>query len=222
MSDDDSGGPLDPSGPADPWAGRRTGRLPLLRPADLDDAQRSVHDAVAGSPRASGPFRVVDDEGRLLGPFNALLHCPAIGQAVQQVGGALRFGGALPARTRELVICTVAAHWGSEYEWYAHSRVAVQVGVSPAELDEVRAGQVPEPIDPADEAALRLTRALLRDRVVADETYAHARTHHGDAGVVELCVLVGYYQLLAGLLAAVDVGAPGDTAEPSPQTERTT
>ena len=192
----------------------RVGRLPLLRPAELDDAQRAVHEAVAAGPRASGPFRVVDDDGRLLGPFNALLHSPDVGLAVQELGARLRFAGSLSARVRELVICAVAAHWGSEYEWYAHSRVAAQVGVGPAELVAVRAGRTPDGLDPAEEAAFRLAWSLLRDRAVDDDTYAHARAHHGEPGVVELCVLVGYYQLLAGLLAASDVGAPEGTSGP--------
>lgn len=110
------------------------GRFPLLAPDALMDAQRAVYDAAAGPPRANGPFVVVDDDGHLAGPFNALLYSPDIGQAVQALGAALRSGGTLSGRTRELVICAVAAELDSDYEWYAHSRVALSVGVCPAEL----------------------------------------------------------------------------------------
>ncbi|HZI97637.1 MAG TPA: carboxymuconolactone decarboxylase family protein [Actinomycetales bacterium] len=191
----------------------REGRLPLLAPETLDDGQRAVYDAITGGPRAGGPFRVVDDQGRLAGPFNAMLHAPAIGQAVQQLGAALRFSGVLPARTRELVICAVAAHWDSDYEWYAHSRVAASVGVTPSELAGLRDRRAPAGLAPGEAAALGLALSLLADRAVDDGTYAAAQTHHGHAGVVELALLVGYYQALAGLLATADVPAPLDHPE---------
>jgi 4-carboxymuconolactone decarboxylase len=187
------------------------GRLPLLDPANLDPAQREVYDAIASGPRAGGPFSVVDGAGRLLGPFNALLHQPTIGAAVERLGSALRFSGALHARTRELVICAVAARWDSEYEWYAHSRMAREVGISEDELTEVAAGRLPTGLTDGESAALRLATGLLHDHAVSAEVYADVVAHHGEPGLVELCAVVGYYQLLAGLLAAADVGAPDQT-----------
>lgn len=190
------------------------GRFPLLTPDVLTDAQRALYDAVAGPPRANGPFLVVDDEGHLAGPFNALLYSPNIGQAVQALGAALRFGGSLSDRTRELVICAVAAELKSDYEWYAHSRVALSAGISPAELESVRAGQIPDAVGPDERAALSLAISLLRDGVVSAEVHAEVLKYLGHPEVAELSVLVGYYQTLAGLLAAADVRAPLD---PNPQ-----
>ncbi len=187
------------------------GRIPLLAPDALTDAQRALFDAVAAPPRTDGPFVVVDDDGHLAGPFNALLYSPAIGQAVQALGAALRFGGTLPGRTRELVICAIAAELTSDYEWYAHSRVGLTVGVSPAELASLRAGQIPDAVSPDERAALSLASALLRDRVVSVNVHAEALTYFGHPGVVELAVLVGYYQTIAGLLATADVRAPVDS-----------
>jgi 4-carboxymuconolactone decarboxylase len=189
------------------------GRLPLLEPGVLDAAQRDLYASIAQGPRALGPFSIVDSAGRLAGPFNALLHSPAIGSAVEQLGAALRFGGDLDARTRELVICTVAAHWESAYEWYAHERVAREVGVRAAELEAVRAGGVPDGLPAAEAAALALASALLRERTVRPELYDLVVDHHGPSGLVEICTVVGYYQLLAGLLAAADVGVPEDHDE---------
>jgi alkylhydroperoxidase family enzyme len=189
------------------------GRLPLWEPGTLDAAQSALYESIVDGPRATGPFSVVDPRGRLLGPFNALLHAPSIGVAVERLGTALRFGGTLEPRTRELVICTVAAHWGSDYEWYAHSRVAREVGVSEAELQSVRERAIAPGLADAEEAALRLATALLRDRRVGGDLYDAVVAHHGPAGLVEICTVVGYYQLLAGMLAAVDVGAPSEGAE---------
>lgn len=195
------------------------GRLPLLDPATLDRAQRKVYDSIASGPRALGPFSVVDDAGRLTGPFNALLHHPTIGAAVEQLGSALRFSGSLDARTRELVVCAVAARWDSRYEWYAHSRMAREVGVTDEELAEVADGRIPAGVSAGESAALQLATGLLREQAVLPEVYTPVVETHGEAGLVELCTLVGYYQLLAGLLAAADVGAPDEGTRPGPKVQ---
>lgn len=187
------------------------GRFPLLDPARLDPAQRALYESIARPPRTEGPFLVVDDAGHLAGPFNAMLHSPAIGAALESLGSSLRFGGALPDRTRELVICAVAADRESDYEWYAHRRVALEVGVDEDELAALARGELPPSLSSAESAALDLTTALLAGRAVPGVVHAEALAHHGHAGITELTVLVGYYQTLAGLLAVGDVPAPPTT-----------
>lgn len=191
------------------------GRFPLLEPAELDEAQRALYDIITDSPRKDGPFLLVDDDGRLAGPFNAMLHSPAVGEALQSLGSSLRFAGHLPARTRELVICLVAATLDSDYEWYAHSRVAREVGVDAEELAVLRRGELPPSLSHAEDATLDLAAALLRGGRIEDEVHARALPHLGHAGITELTVLVGYYQTLAGLLAVGAVPAPAQDPRPS-------
>lgn len=190
------------------------GRFPLLAPGALSGKQRNVYDAVAGPPRGDGPFLVVDDDGHLAGPFNALLYSPDIGHAVQALGATLRFGGTLPDRTRELLICAVALELDSDYEWYAHSRVAAVVGIMPEELDGLRTGK-PIALDSAEQAALSLAQAMLRGNTVDAGIHADALSHYGHDGVTEIAVLVGYYRMLSGLLAVGDVPAPDQQADTS-------
>ncbi|WP_426977547.1 carboxymuconolactone decarboxylase family protein [Pseudarthrobacter sp. O4] len=203
-------------GEAGPAGAPRGGRFPLLAPDELSDQQHDLYGAIAGPPRGNGPFSIVDGSGRLAGPFNALLHSPAIGNAVQALGAVLRFGGSLPDRTRELVICAVAAELESAYEWYAHSRVATSMGISGTELKKLHDGEIPDTLTADESAALGLTRALLRGTVVGQEIHATALEHFGHGGITELSVLVGYYRLLAGILAAGDVPVPPTaTGEPA-------
>lgn len=189
------------------------GRLPLLAPADLAPAQSRLYEEIVAPPRGTGPFLVVDSRGLLAGPFNALIYSPIIGQAVQALGSALRFGGALPDRTRELLVCLVAAEARCPYEWYAHSRVAATVGVTTAELNALSAGAVPDTVSAAEASVLRLVLALVREGAVGPAIYADALAHHGRSGLVEATTLVGYYQLLASLLIVFDVPAPAGSKE---------
>jgi 4-carboxymuconolactone decarboxylase len=100
-------------------------RLPHYRPSELDDAQRDLYDAITGGPRAAKPrpFPLTDAEGRLNGPFNAMLAAPPLGQALQRLGAAVRYETSLSARVREMAILAVAAHWDSAFERYAHEAV---------------------------------------------------------------------------------------------------
>jgi 4-carboxymuconolactone decarboxylase len=189
-------------------------RFPLLQPASLDQNQRSLYEEITAPPRANGPFRIMYDDGALAGPFNALLHSPAVGHAVQALGAALRFGGTLPDRTRELVICAVAVALDAEYEWYAHSRVALTAGVTAAELSQLRSGALPENASDYESAALLFTGALLRETGIPDMLHAQTLEHLGHQGIVELTVLVGYYRTLAGLLAVADAPVPADSISP--------
>ncbi|MEV6625768.1 carboxymuconolactone decarboxylase family protein, partial [Amycolatopsis sp. NPDC051114] len=84
-------------------------RLPRLSPADLDDDQRALREAITGGPRAGGPFPLTDAAGALTGPFNALLFAPPAGQALQRLGAAVRYETAIGDRARELAILAVAA-----------------------------------------------------------------------------------------------------------------
>jgi len=121
-------------------------RIPKLEPAALDEDQRALYDAIAGGRRAQGPqlFRLADSEGRLEGPFNAFLLQPRLGSALQALGSAVRYDTGLDDRCRGIAILIVAAHWESEFEWYAHEAVGRSVGLGDAELAAVRDGRYTE------------------------------------------------------------------------------
>lgn len=199
-----------------PHQGERAGasRFPLLDPLVLSGDQRALYEAITGPPRDTGPFLVVDGDGHLAGPFNALLYAPALGGPVEALGAALRFGGTLAARTRELVICAAAAEMESDYELYAHSRAAAAAGITSLELGHLTSGRTPPGLTAPEQAALALAWALLRGTTVSAEVHSGALRHFGHAGVAELAILVGYYRLLAGLLAAGATEAPSPGQEP--------
>jgi 4-carboxymuconolactone decarboxylase len=136
-------------------------RIPKLEPAALDEDQRALYDAIAGGRRAQGPqlFRLADSEGRLEGPFNAFLLQPRLGSALQALGSAVRYDTGLDDRCREIAILIVAAHWESDFEWYAHEAVGRSVGLGDAELAAVRDGRYTELTAARDGRYTELTAA---------------------------------------------------------------
>src|SRR3954471_12383376 len=118
-------------------------RLPALNPDDLDHEQRDVYEAIVGGPRPKNVFSFVDDEGRLPGPFNAMLYSPAVGGPLQELGAALRFRTSFTKREREIATLVLAAHARSDYEGYAHERIGRRAGLTDAELTALRTGAEP-------------------------------------------------------------------------------
>ncbi|GAA0251051.1 carboxymuconolactone decarboxylase family protein [Cryptosporangium japonicum] len=175
------------------------GRLRRFSPDDLDDEQRALHRAVTGGRRAAGPqaFALVDDQGRLTGPFNAMLLSPPVGAALQSLGEAVRYESGLSDRTRELAILAVAAHWDSTFERESHEAVGRRAGLTEDELAGVRAGTEPGSLSADELGALRVTRTLLAEQRLDDARYAAAVTSLGERGLFELTTIVGYYGLLA-------------------------
>jgi hypothetical protein len=107
-----------------------TGRLPLLAPEAPTGEQREVYDAVAVGPRAAGSsFGIMDKAGRLLGPYNAMLHSPAVGMPLQELGAAVRFRSGFSPREREIAILLVAKRWRSDFVWYAHKDRVADAGL---------------------------------------------------------------------------------------------
>lgn len=171
-------------------------RQPSFRPDDLDSAQQALYRAITQGPRAQGAFRMVDDAGVLQGPFGGFLLAPAVGDALQQLGAAIRYRTGLTDRMRELAILTVAAHERSSFERHAHEAVGRAVGLTEQELRAIRDGR-PVPLDDVDEiATVELTRALL-DGDVDDDLWQRRAVSVGAPRVFELIALVGYYSALA-------------------------
>ncbi|CAN5677801.1 carboxymuconolactone decarboxylase family protein [soil metagenome] len=173
-------------------------RQPRLLPGSLDGDQAALYDAITQGPRSKGPqlFALTDGDGALVGPFGGFLLSPLLGEALQQVGAAVRYRSALSDRVRELAILVVAAHWHSPFETMAHEAVGRACGLTKDEMAAIRLGGVTGLHDPAEAAAVRLVRAMLGGDV-DDETWAACVPPLEPATVFELTTLVGYYSTLA-------------------------
>ena len=182
-------------------------RLPFITGEDLDPDQQEVWDNVTNGRRGDAS-RLINEAGGLVGPFNAPLHAPGTGKRVVALGEALRFETEIDNRLLELAVCTVGAHWRSNFEWFAHSRMAKEAGISEEAVAAIERGEEP-PLDKADEQAVyALTRGLLTDGRVSDEVYHAAQGHVGDRGMVELTQLIGYYCLVSLTLNTFQIELP--------------
>lgn len=182
-------------------------RLEPVPPTEMDPAQTALYASITSGPRAQGPqhFDLTREDGALLGPFNALLLSPDLGATLQEVGAAIRYRSALSARTREIAVLTVAAHWDCAFERMAHESVGLAVGLTLDEMSRIRSGVVPPLEDPGERACAHLVRAMV-DGDVDDDAWAAWADTVGNAAVFELTTLVGYYATVALQMRVFRVG----------------
>ena len=192
-------------------------RLPYLTPAELTDRQEDLYAAITtgsrGNPQRPGGGLARDD-GALVGPFNAMLHAPEVGDLVQQLGAALRHQNSVPRHLIELAIIITAREWSAQFEWWAHARMAGEAGIDASIIAAIQARETPPFAKPDEATVYRFCRELLETRRVSDKTYAALEATVGAQGVVELTALQGYYGLISMLLNVVQVPLPEGLAEP--------
>jgi 4-carboxymuconolactone decarboxylase len=179
-------------------------RLPYLRRDELDATGQHLWDNIVESRGAN----LVNEHGGLYGPFNALVHAPAVGGPVVELGRILRFETSIERRLSEVAIITVGARWKAEFEWWAHARMAVEHGVPDAVVDAIGRDETP-PFESDDERAVHAVARQLMDTGQVDEVaYGAARDLLGEEGLVELVALCGYYTLVSFLLNTFAVPLP--------------
>jgi 4-carboxymuconolactone decarboxylase len=175
-------------------------RLPAVTKETMKPEQLDLFGKITSGPRSKGrnAMDFMDRDGGLIGPFNAYLYTPKIGDAAQTLAGLLRFDSMLPGDLREIAICAVGQHWQADYEFYAHAKVARNEGVDEATIEALRQGK--PPADPKHAAIAGFVREMLAERKVSDATYAAAHAILGDQGMVELVLLAGCYCMVSANL----------------------
>jgi 4-carboxymuconolactone decarboxylase len=186
-------------------------RLAVLSSEQMTPEQIDLYRRILSGPRGQGRRAVplANGAGGLAGPFNAMLYAPAVGQALQELGVAIRFRTGLAPRIRETAILMVAQAWHSDYERAAHEPAGREAGLSDAELEALRTGADPGFTDEQERVAHAAVRSLLAPADLTDAEYATAIAVLGEQALFEISTLVGYYATLALQLRVFRVDPPG-------------
>lgn len=119
--------------------------------------------------------------------------------------GALMPGGTLPRDEAELVILRVAHNTGSDYEWVQHERLAQRAGLSADQVARVRNGTEAPGWSLRQELMLRAADELHADRRIGDALWSELAREYDERELIELCLLVGHYEMLAMTLNTLRV-----------------
>lgn len=171
-------------------------RVPPLDPADRDERTEEL---LAG-------LRVPGREGRDMNIFATLAHHPRLLKRWSQFGGVLLYKGELPPRERELLILRTAWHCNADYEWGQHVRIGLQAGLTADEIAAVTTADVADAAwSPADAALLQAADELHADAHISDATWAALAERWTTPQLIEVCMVVGQYHLVAFTLNSLGV-----------------
>ncbi|KAK4541624.1 hypothetical protein LTR36_007768 [Oleoguttula mirabilis] len=154
--------------------------------------------------------------GALIGPWGIHLHTPRLGRALMDFTTALRELPELKAKTREIAILTVCVRERAFYEVYAHSRVALLLGLTDQELNMLVYGLCPESLTGEEKAAYDVARELCTSSgPIAQLTWDTAVVQLGRDGALALVQHIGHYRYLATIERGFDAQVPaeGDRVE---------
>ena len=149
--------------------------------------------------------RIKAERGKVLNLYRMLLHSPPVADGWRAFLTAIRQQCQLPGRYRELAILQVAVLNGADYEFNAHVPFALKDGVTPAQLDDMRAGRTPGDFTDADLAVLDCTNAMTRNIQVPEEVFAAVRKHFSDRETMELVATIAAYNTVSRFLVAIQV-----------------
>jgi alkylhydroperoxidase family enzyme len=137
--------------------------------------------------------------------FTTLAHHRRLFRRWLPLGGLLLLRGDLPRRDTELLILRTASNCGCWYEWVQHADIARSHGLTGELVDEVRDWPASDVWSPRQRDLLAAADELHRDRVITDATWARLATELRDTELIELCFLVGHYEMLAMTLNSLGV-----------------
>lgn len=155
------------------------------------------------------------ERGHIEGMYGALMNHPELTEMISALGGYLRFGHSrLPADVRELAILWVGRQAGAAYEWVQHEPYALRAGVPEEVIEDLRAGQKPAGLTPLQKNALAALQYVMDKKPIPSDLQDELIKELGVEGLIELVVLHGYYQMIAGVIFAFDVPLPTGSSDP--------
>ncbi len=150
--------------------------------------------------------------GVVPGPHRIWLANPTLSKTIVPTGEYYQKQSTLTKAEIEIVTNLVNARWLSAYASYEHEKIGEAQGhLDPAKVQRLIAGLPVSFDDPREDIVYQVAYALVQPRPVSLGLYRNARERIGDAGLVDVTVLIGWFTMVCMTLAAFDVPADADT-----------
>ena len=114
-------------------------------------------------------------------------------------------GGQISRYETELVIVRVAHLRQCRYELDHHIRLGRRAGVNEEIVERIFEGPEAAGWTDRERALLVAVDALVRDKDIGDRAWADVSRHYTEPQLVELCFLVGHYEMLATMIRTLRI-----------------
>jgi 4-carboxymuconolactone decarboxylase len=146
-----------------------------------------------------------------LNVFRMMVHAHSAFPGAIELGAAILGRLELDAAVRELAILQTARCSGSEYEWNQHTDAARAVGVTEPQIHSLSHESITADLfSDRERSALAVAGSLVAAGDIPDDVFEAARACFPPRQLVELILVVGFYQMLGGLVRGlrVELDAP--------------
>lgn len=144
--------------------------------------------------------------GQVPGPHKIWLANPQLSRTIVPTGAYYQRQSTLTKAEIEITTNVVNGSWRTAYANYEHEIIGVDAGgLAPQQVQALIAGLATSFADPRQQVVYELSCALIAARVVPVGLYRRARDLLGDAGIVDVTVLLGWFTAVCLTLAAFDV-----------------
>ncbi|MFI4981510.1 MAG: carboxymuconolactone decarboxylase family protein [Nevskiales bacterium] len=156
------------------------------------------------APETRAAFaKVAASRGWVSNLMRAMAHAPEALQHYSALGHYGRYGSDLTEVQRELVIVITVR--GVEYGWTHHSNLARQIGITGAQLSEIKAGRTPATMGAAERALSDYVFAFSACAGVPDALLKATLAHFSPRQVTDIGLLSAYYIAAGALIIGLSV-----------------
>jgi len=163
-------------------------RVPPLRPDERDERQAAL----------------IAQAGAELGIYATLVRSPDVFADLLPFGQRLMRLSTIEPRARELLMMRVAWRCRAPYIWTHHEVIGRTAGLTDDDLTALAADGIDDR-DALRAVLLRAADELVADHRLSDPTWSDLSERYPTAQLIELCLLVGQYVMLAGTLNSLGV-----------------
>lgn len=157
-----------------------------------------------GPPETREAFRkVAASRGFVSNLLRSLGHAPQGLSLYTALGHYGRYGTELTEVQRELVICLMGRN--VPYAWAHHAPMAVQAGLSEAQMETLKSGRTPDGLPDADRALCEFVLAFGTLQGVPGERWDALNRHFTPRQATDIALLAAYYLAAASLIIGMGV-----------------
>lgn len=108
--------------------------------------------------------------------------------------------GEIDRRDTELVILRVGWNCRCRYEWGQHVDIGLRTALTEEDIVQVPLGAQAPNFEPRIKALMKACDEFHNDRMVSSSTWAELEQHYSTRKMLEVLMLIGHYEMLAGVL----------------------
>ncbi len=144
--------------------------------------------------------------GQVPGPHKIWLSNATLSKTIVPTGKYYQTESTLTKAEIEIVTNVINGRWLAAYGNYEHEKIGEEAGhLPPSKVEALIAGLPTSFDDPREQIVYELAVTLAQPRVVPRGMYQRAKSLIGDAGIVDVTVLMGWFTSVSLTLMAFDV-----------------